>query len=182
MCQNCCTLHICSDLKYIWHLRPNVQSIKSLILYTEVPSPNAEQVLRAKIIFSFTLLPQIRQNNEDLRNLACDVVLSGEQLLTFWKITYSGSSSQRTVTLFVHCFTLKMKGLWSFAISGMTHQMTASHPEDLNLSNASVRISHLGRQNYFFGKTLAALSWIIVPFIFINVALTEFCKKVSSFH
>jgi len=71
MCQNCCTLRICSDLKYVGHLRPNIQSIKSLILYTEVPSPNAEQVLRAKIIFSFTLLPQIRQNNEDLRNLAC---------------------------------------------------------------------------------------------------------------
>lgn len=113
------------------------------IFKTEVPSPNAEQVLPAKIIFTFTLLPQIRLNNEDLRNLACDIVLSGEHLLTFWRITYSGSSNQKTVTLFLHCLTLKMEGLWPFAISGMTHQMVASHPEDLNLSNAAVRMSRL---------------------------------------
>jgi hypothetical protein len=52
------------------------------LFYSEVPSSNTEQFLPAKIIFTFTLLPQIRQNNEDLRSLACDV-LSGEQLLTF---------------------------------------------------------------------------------------------------
>jgi hypothetical protein len=134
-------------------------------------------------IFTFTLLPQIRKNNEDWRNLACDIVLSGEQLLTFWRITYSGSGSPRTVTLFLHCLTLKMEGLWSFAISGVTHQMTASHSEDLLLSSAAVRMSHLGRQNYFFRKTVAALSWLSVPFIFINIGLTECCQKnISLFH
>jgi hypothetical protein len=179
MCHDCCTLHICPDLKYIWHLRPNIQSMKWLILYTEVPSPKAEQVLPVKIIFSFTLLPQIRQNNEDLRNMACDIVLSEEQLLTFWRITYSGSGSPRTVILFLHCLALKMEGLWSFAIWGMTHQMTASHSEDLNLSNAAVRMSYLGKQNYFFRKIVSALSWLSVPYIFINIALTECCQKIA---
>jgi hypothetical protein len=74
MCQNCCTLHICPDLKYMTSLtKYTVYEVAYFVRRST--SPSAEQVLPAKVIFSFTLLPQIRQNNEDLRNLACDIVL-----------------------------------------------------------------------------------------------------------
>jgi hypothetical protein len=52
----------------------------------------------------------------------------------FIEVEYYIDQKQTNTDLFLGCLTLKMKGLWHFAVLGAAHPVTAYYiPEDLNL-------------------------------------------------
>lgn len=50
--------------------------------------------------------------------LGCDTLLLCEWFLMFWTVTVPSSSRSSSVAVFLDCFTLQTKALWSFETSG----------------------------------------------------------------